>query len=159
MRKQHSANMSDNDRAMAAENAVENWSHGRVDLPGVAIGHHDATHQGQNESKIEQLALIEEAEMRLFAGFLAKMKETDEAGTALLDRTVVFYGSNMGNASAHICDNLPILVAGGGLNHAGHVAFDRKSNKPLSNLFVRMLQQMGIESDRFGSSTGTLGEV
>jgi hypothetical protein len=71
----------------------------------------------------------------------------------------VFYGSNMGNASAHTCDNLPILVAGGGLNHAGHVAFDRKNNQPLSNLFVRMLQQMGIESDRFGSSTGALGEV
>jgi hypothetical protein len=135
------------------------WSHGRVDLPGVAIGHHDATHHGQDESKIEQLALIEEAEMKLFAGFLAKMKETDEAGTALLDRTIVFYGSNMGNASAHTCDNLPILVAGGGLNHAGHVAFDRKNNQPLSNLFVRMLQQVGIESDRFGSSTGTLGEL
>jgi hypothetical protein len=135
------------------------WSHGRVDLPGVAIGHHDATHHGQDESKLEQLALIEEAEMKLFAEFLAKMKETDEAGMALLDRTVVFYGSNMGNASAHTCDNLPILVAGGGLNHAGHVAFDRKNNQPLSNLFVRMLQQVGIESDRFGSSTGTLGEL
>ncbi len=72
---------------------------------------------------------------------------------------MVFYGSNMGNASAHTCDNLPILLAGGGFQHAGHVAFDRKNNKPLSNLFVRMLQQMGIEVDRFGTSTGTLSEV
>jgi hypothetical protein len=135
------------------------WSHGRVDVPGVAIGHHDATHHGQDESKIEQLALIEQAEMTLFAGLLSKMKGTNEAGMSLLDQTVVFYGSNMGNASAHTCDNLPILLAGGGFNHAGHVAFDRKNNKPLSNLFVRMLQQVGIESDRFGSSTGTLGDV
>jgi hypothetical protein len=90
---------------------------------------------------------------------LSKMKGTNEAGMSLLDQTVVFYGSNMGNASAHTCDNLPILLAGGGFNHAGHVAFDRKNNKPLSNLFVRMLQQVGIESDRFGSSTGTLGDV
>jgi hypothetical protein len=135
------------------------WSHGRVDLPGVGIGHHDATHHGQDESKIEQLALIETAEMKLFAGLLGKLKGTNEAGTSLLDQTVVFYGSNMGNASAHTCDNLPILVAGGGFNHSGHVAFDRKNNKPLSNLFVRMLQQVGIEADRFGSSTGTLGEV
>jgi hypothetical protein len=135
------------------------WSHGRVDLPGVAIGHHDATHHGQDESKIEQLSLIEAAEMKLFAGLLAKLKGTNESGTSLLDQTVVFYGSNLGNASAHTCDNLPILVAGGGLNHAGHVAFDRKNNKPLSNLFVRMLQQVGIEADRFGTSTGTLGEV
>ena len=135
------------------------WSYGPVDLPGVAIGHHDATHHGQDEAKIQQLALIEEAEMRLFAGFLGKMKSTNEAGTSLLDQTVVFYGSNMGNASAHTCDNLPILLAGGGFRHAGHVAFDRKDNKPLSNLFVRMLRQVGIEADRFGSSTAALSEV
>jgi hypothetical protein len=135
------------------------WSYGRVDLPGVAIGHHDATHHGQDEGKIKQLALIEEAEMSLFAAFLRKLKATDDGGRPLLDQTVVFYGSNMGNGSAHSCDNLPVLLAGGGFKHAGHVAFDRKKNKPLSNLFVRMLQQMGIAMDRFGSSTGTLSEV
>ena len=135
------------------------WSYGRVDLEGVAIGHHDATHHGQDEGKISQLALIEEAEMKLFADFLGKMKSTNEGGRSLLDQTIVFYGSNMGNASAHTCDNLPILLAGGGLKHAGHVAFDRKKNKPLSNLFVRMLQQMGLEMDRFGSSTGVISEV
>jgi hypothetical protein len=135
------------------------WSYERVDLAGVTIGHHDATHHGQDEGKIRQLALIEEAEMRNFGGFLAKLKATDEGGRALLDQTVVFYGSNLGNASAHTCDNLPILLAGGGLKHAGHVAFDRKDNAPLSNLFVRILHQMGIEADRFGSSTGTLGAV
>ena len=125
----------------------------------MAIGHHDATHHGQDEAKIRQLAMIEEAEMALFAGLLGKMKDTDENGSSLLDRTVVFYGSNMGNASAHTCENLPILLAGGGFRHAGHVAFDRKDNKPLSNLFVRRLHQMDVEADRFGSSTGTLGEV
>jgi hypothetical protein len=135
------------------------WSHGPVDLPGVTIGHHDATHHGQDESKIRQLALIEEAEMRIFARFLAQMKEAREGASSLLDETVVFYGSNIGNGSAHSCDNLPILLAGGGFKHAGHVAFDRKDNKPLSNLFVRMLRQMGIDLDRFGTSTGTLSEV
>jgi hypothetical protein len=133
------------------------WSYGRVDLPGVAIGHHDATHHGQDEAKIRQLTAIEEAEMTLFGQLLGKMKGTCEAGRPLLDRTVVFYGSNMGNASAHTCDNLPILLAGGGFKHAGHVAFDRKDNDPLCNLFVRMLHQMGLEVDRFGTSTGTLG--
>lgn len=135
------------------------WSYGPVDLPGVAIGHHDATHHGMDEAKIRQLGMIEEAEMRLFGEFLGKMKKTNEGGPALLDQTAIFYGSNMGNASAHSCDNLPILLAGGGFKHAGHVAFDRKNNQPLSNLFVRMLQQVGIEMDRFGSSTGTLSEV
>jgi hypothetical protein len=115
------------------------WSHGPIDLPSVALGHHDATHHGQDESKIEQLALIEQTEVKFFAAFLDKMKATNEAGKSLLDQTVVFYGSNIGNASAHTRDNLPILVAGGGLNHASHVAFDRKNNQPLSNLFVHMM--------------------
>jgi hypothetical protein len=135
------------------------WSYGPVDLQGVAIGHHDATHHGQDEAKIKQLGLIEEAEMKLFGEFLAKMKATDDGGASLLDRTATFYGSNLGNGSAHACDNLPILLAGGGFKHAGHVAYDRKDNKPLSNLFVRMLQQMGLEMDKFGSSTGALSEV
>jgi hypothetical protein len=135
------------------------WSYGPVNLPGVAIGHHDATHHGQDDNKIKQLALIEEAEMKLFAGFLGKLKATSDGGVSLLGQTIVLHASNLGNASAHSSDNLPIVLAGGGFKHAGHVAFDRKDNKPLSNLFVRMLQQMGLEMDRFGSSTGTLSEV
>jgi hypothetical protein len=135
------------------------WSYGPVDLQGVGIGHHDATHHGQDEAKLRQLALIEEAEMKLFANLLDRLKGTKEDGETLLERTAVFHGSNLGNGSAHTCDNLPVILAGGGFKHAGHVAFDRKDNKPLSNLFVRMLQQMGIEMDRFGSSTGVLSEV
>ncbi len=135
------------------------WSYGPVNLPGVGIGHHDATHHGQDENKIRQLALIEEAEMQLFAAFLGKMKGSDEGGRSLLEQTIVCYASNMGNGSAHSCDNLPVVLAGGGFRHAGHVAFDRKNNKPLSNLFVRMMRQMGLDLDRFGSSTGMLTEV
>jgi hypothetical protein len=87
------------------------------------------------------------------------MTSSDEARSSLLDQTVLFYGSNMGNASAHSCNNLPVLVAGGGFRHAAHVAFDRTNNHPLSNLFVHMLNQVGIEADRFGTSTATLSEV
>lgn len=135
------------------------WSHGRVDLSGVTIGHHDATHHGQDESKIRQLALIEESEMKLFAGLLDQLVATREGEGTLLDHTIVFYGSNLGNGSAHACDNLPILVAGGGFRHAGHVAYDRKKNMPLSNLFVRMTRQMGLEMDHFGTSTGSIAEI
>jgi hypothetical protein len=135
------------------------WSYGPVDLPGVQIGHHDATHHGQDESKIKQLAEIEEAEMKQFGEFLGKMKKTDDGGAPLLEQTITFYGSNLGNGSAHSCENLPIILAGGGFKHAGHVAFDRKDNKPLCNLFVRMLHQFGLEMEKFGSSTGVLNEV
>ena len=74
----------------------------------------------------------------------------------MVDRTAVVYASNLGNGSGHSSSNLPILLAGGGFRHQGHVGFDRTSNKPLSNLFVSMLQRMGIKADKFGSSTGTL---
>ncbi|MCE9603512.1 MAG: DUF1552 domain-containing protein [Planctomycetia bacterium] len=136
------------------------WSHTeRLDLPGLSLSHHDASHHGRDDAKIEQLALIEAAEMKLLADFLTKMKTTTEAGDTVLDRTIVLHASNLGNASSHSNDNLPVLLAGGGFKHAGHVAFDRKENIPMSNLFVRMLQQIGVESDRFGSSTGVLSEV
>ncbi len=151
----HLALQTDSTRVMA----MWMWSYGPVNLPGVAIGHHDATHHGQDENKIKQLGQIEEAEMQVFARFLDKMKATQEDGHSLLEKTTVFYGSNIGNGSAHSCDNLPILLAGGGFKHAGHVAYDRKNNKPLSNLFVRMLQNMDLEIDRFGTSTGVLSEV
>ena len=103
--------------------------------------------------------LIEEAELRLFADFLRKMMASTEGELSLLDQTIVFYASNLGNASAHTCENLPILVAGGGFRHAGHVAYDRNNNTPLSNLFVRMLHQMGIEQRSFGASTGVNTDI
>ena len=117
------------------------------------------SHHGRDETKIEQLALIEEAELKRFNGFLGNLKGSDLGGPSLLDRTTVFFASNLSNASAHTCDNLPIILAGGGFRHGGHMAFDRKENTPLSNLFVRMLQQHDIETDRFGTSTGVLSEV
>jgi hypothetical protein len=136
------------------------WSHAeRPDLPGITMTHHDASHHGQEESKIKQLAIVEDAEMRVFADFLKEMKTVDDGGIPLLDNTMVLFASNLGNASAHTSDNLPVILAGGGVKHVGHMAFDRKNNQPLSNLFVRMLQWMGIEKDRFGSSTSTLTRV
>lgn len=134
-------------------------SHSNVDLDGKQIGHHDMSHHGRDETKIEQLAQIEEAELKLFNGFVGKLKQTDDGGQKLLDRTTVFFASNLSNASAHTCDNLPIILAGGGYKHGGHLALDRKNNTPLSNLLVRIAQQHGLEIDRFGTSTGVMTEV
>jgi hypothetical protein len=131
----------------------------RPTVDGVTLGHHDASHHGQDPGKIEQLALIEEAELRAFRDFLTKLKDSTEGDETLLDRTMVFHASNLGNGSGHSPNNLPILLAGGGFRHQGHVAFDRTNNRPLSNLFVRMIQQMGIETASFGSSTGVVSEV
>jgi hypothetical protein len=140
--------------------SVNHWSHQEnLHMDGITLTHHDASHHGQEESKLKQLSAIEEAELKLFGGFLAKMKSTEDGGRPLLDQTIVLYASHMGNASSHCGDNLPIIVAGGGFRHAGHVAGDRKNNTPLSNLFVTMLRQMGIESEKFGASTGAVSEL
>jgi hypothetical protein len=87
---------------------------------------------------------------------LAKLKQSQEEGASLLDRTTVFLGSNLGDGSSHSVKNLPVLLAGGGFRHGQHLAFDAQSPPPLCNLYVNMLQRLGIESDKFGSSTGTL---
>jgi hypothetical protein len=69
---------------------------------------------------------------------------------------MVLYGSNMGDANIHDNTNLPILLAGGGFRHGQHLVFKRDNNTPLCNLFVSMLQRMGVEGDSFASSTGRL---
>lgn len=134
-------------------------SQDKPEIEGVNIGHHDASHHGQDPGKLEQLALIEETEMRVFGDFLDKMKASSEGENSLLDRSSIFHASNLGNASNHDNTNLPIILAGGGYKHAGHIAHDKTNNTYLSNLFVRMLQQMDIEMDKFGASTGVLSEV
>jgi hypothetical protein len=125
-------------------------------IPGVTFGHHDLSHHGQVPAKIEQLKKVELEKMKTLRDFLAKLDQTREDGATLLDRTMVFFSSNLGDASTHAVKSLPVLLAGGGFQHGRHLAFDRHNPPPLSNLYVSMLQRLGIEADRFGSSTGTL---
>lgn len=133
--------------------------HNIANVPDLQIQHHDASHHGKDPAKIEQLSRYEDKEFETFAQFLGKLVESNENGTSLLDNTQVLFTSNLGDASAHSSSNLPVLLAGGGYKHQGHVAFDEKKNKPLCNLYVRMLQQMGVETDRFGSSDGVISEI
>ena len=72
---------------------------------------------------------------------------------------MVLYGTCMGNANSHANNNLPVLLAGGGFRHGQHLAFDRSKNTPLPNPFVSMLQRLGVETDRFASSTSTMTGV
>lgn len=125
-------------------------------VPGVSMGHHDLSHHGQDPTKIEQLKLIELEKMKIVAELLTKLKKTEELGGTLLDHTMIFFSSNLGNAGTHSTKNLPVLFAGGGFRHGQHLAFDAAAGVPLANLFVTMLQRLGIEADTFASSTGTL---
>lgn len=121
--------------------------------------HHDLSHHQGDKKKIEQLTRIEDAEMVELGRFLSSLQDTRTHDGTLLDRTVVFHASNLGDASNHSCENAPILLAGGGLRHKGHLAYDLKKNKNLSNLYVRLAQHMGVETERFGMSDGVITDV
>jgi hypothetical protein len=122
----------------------------------ITEGYHNLSHHGKSEAKRAELTAIDHWHMKLFGQLLTNLKATSENGVPLLDRTMVLYGSNFGDANAHTCFNLPTILAGGGFRHGQHLAFDTQQNYPLPNLFVSMLQRMGIETERFASSTGTM---
>ena len=84
-----------------------------VNLNGVDDGWHNLSHHGKDPDKIEQLAIIEQEEMRLFGEFLRRLDELKEGDHSLLDQTAILLGSNLGNASSHSNVNLPVIAAGG----------------------------------------------
>ncbi len=131
-------------------------NHGIPLMRGVAAEHHNLSHHGRDPQKIEQLMKIERAILGCFDGLLTRTKAHREAGATLLDHTMMLLGSNLGNAASHDPRNNPIILAGGGLNHGDYVAHERDDNTPLCNLYVRMLHEMGIETDAFATSSGPL---
>ena len=125
-------------------------------IEGVIEAHHTLTHHAHNAGKLAQLQIIERAEMAVFRDFLVSLRDTKEGAGSLLDSTQILLGSNLGDASGHGTSNLPILLAGGGYKHGQHIAGDTKNNTPLAKLFVNMLQRFGVETNMFGSGTGTI---
>jgi len=131
-------------------------SGGVVPIEGVAEGYHALSHHGRDEGKLGQLAMIEKAVINAWGDFLRSLQAADESEGTLLDQTSVLLTSNLGNASSHDNRNMPVLFAGGGFRHGQHLAFDRKQNHPLPNLFLSVLQQTGLPVERFATSTGTM---
>ena len=135
----------------AATPAVE----GITDI-AITEGYHNLSHHGKSPEKLAQLRALDVAHMKLLASLYSDLKAVREGGESLLDRTMVLYGSNLGDANAHVCTNMPVIFAGGGFRHGQHLGFDREHNYPLPNLFVSMLQRMDLEEEKFASSTGTM---
>ncbi|MFT4555355.1 MAG: DUF1552 domain-containing protein [Planctomycetales bacterium] len=131
-------------------------SGGVVPIEGVGEGYHTLSHHGLDDEKLDQLAIVEGAIISAYGDFVRDLASVNENGSSLLDQTSVFLTSNLGNASSHNNRNMPVVLAGGGFKHGQHLAFDQKNNYPLPNLFVSVLQRLGLEQDSFASSTGTL---
>src|SRR5437773_4598092 len=119
-------------------------------------GYHNLSHHGKSKEKLAQLKTIDEWHMKLLAELFSELKAVKEDGEPLLDRTMILYGSNLGNANTHVTTNMPTILAGGGFNRGQHLAFDTTHNYPLPNLFVSTLQRIGLEPDKFASATGTM---
>jgi hypothetical protein len=123
---------------------------------GVADGHHDISHHGKKPQNLEHLSKINRFQVENLARFLGRLQAMEEEGGTVLDHSLVLFGAGIGDGNAHNHDNLPILLAGrgGGVSSGTHVAF--KKNTPMANLYVSLLQRMGVRTERFADSTGRL---
>jgi hypothetical protein len=117
---------------------------------------HNITHHGGRPEALAELRGHEEGQFNVLNEFLTSLMQTEEEGQTLLDRTMVLYGTCMGSANSHSNVNLPALLAGGGFKHGQHLAFSKEKNYPLSNLYLSMLQRLGIETEKFSTATGTM---
>ena len=118
--------------------------------------YHGLSHHSKAEGLLSQLQVVEKYLMTQFAHLFGKLKEAE-----LMDSTLVVIGSGMGNASNHSNRDLPVLLAGGGLKHQGHLVCPTEERKriQLSNLWLSSLQWFGVERERFGRSTGTFSPM
>lgn len=150
---------------------------------GITQARHNLSHHNGDSVVLGRLARSDAFIMRMFAGFLDRLREVQEEGKPLLDRTMVLFGSGMSFGHSHANSNLPILLAGGrslGLRHGQHIDYNhpkgynytlsyeewvglcgkpRDGKARLSNVLLTMLQKMGVATERFVDSTGPVSEV
>ncbi len=124
---------------------------------GVPEAHHSCTHHRNLPDLVEKVARINEFHVAQFAWFLEKMQQTREGGESLLDNTLVVYGASIGDPNAHDHNNLPTLLAGGGVRGGRHMRF--APNTPVTNLHLSLLDYAGVPLDKLGDSTGRLSQL
>ncbi|HYR58605.1 MAG TPA: DUF1552 domain-containing protein [Chthoniobacteraceae bacterium] len=128
---------------------------------GVTDGHHNLSHHQNNPAILEKIGQIDLFYTQQLAYFLTKLRDTKERdGRSILDNSMIVYCGGLSDGNRHAHDNLPVVLAGragGVLTPGRHVNLGDKT--PMTNLYVRMLNIMGVPTDRFGDSTGILKTV
>jgi len=127
----------------------------------ISMGHHEISHHNFEKDKLDALAKINVDQSRLFAYFLSKLDALKEGSGSLLDHSLILYGSNLSVPTSHSQRDLPIIVAGGA---AGRVAGGRfvrfpGDETPLTNLYLTMLDKVGVPTEKLGDSTGRLNRL
>jgi hypothetical protein len=127
---------------------------------GIHSGHHELSHHRNNQQHLAQIAQIDKFYIEQFAAFLQRLKNTREGEGNLLDHSMIVYGGGIADGNRHNHDNLPVLLAGGGNNtlHPGRV-IDAKQGTPMTNLYLSLLDRMGVDAQRIGDSTGRLDAI
>ncbi len=135
-------------------NGGSNRSYRFLDVPE---GHHDLSHHGKKPEKLAGLAKINRFQLEQFAAFLQRLAGEKTGDGDLLGQTLVVFGSGLGDGDRHNHDQLPVLLAGEGCGAAkgrGHVTFAKET--PLANLYLGVMQAMGLPGNTFADSDGVL---
>ena len=149
---------SDTSRVFTAGFGMHNHA---IEIDGVKDGYHGLTHHGNRPDRLTQLRIIETFYIAQMARFIERLKDSKTDSGNLLDDTMVFFGSGLGDAARHSNRNLPVVLAGGGFRHGTHIDGRQPngSQTPLNNLYTTMLQNFGVEINRFNNATGTFNEL
>ena len=123
---------------------------------GVPDPHHPLTHHRNNAEWIEKVTQINMMHVQLFASFIQKMKDTPDGDGSLLDHSMIVYGSGLSDGNRHTHEDLPVLMLGRGGNFrlGNHIVYPKDT--PMNNLFLTMLDRMGVQSEKLGDSTGPI---
>ncbi len=124
---------------------------------GIADGHHPLTHHRNDPAMMDKVAQINSYHMKQFAGWVEKLKSSKEGNSNLLDNSMIVYGAGLADGNRHSHEDLPTLIAGRGGNFikSGRRIVYRKET-PMSNLFLTMMDRMGVNAEHFGDATGRL---
>jgi len=124
---------------------------------GVPDGHHAVSHHQNDPVKLEKLAKVNNYHVKQFTYFLDKLRNTPDGDGTLLDHSIFVYGSGISDGNIHFHLDLPMMLVGGGAGQfkgGRHVRY--KNETPLANLYVSVLDKLGVPTEQFGDSTGKL---
>jgi len=124
---------------------------------GVPEPHHPISHHQNRPEMLEREAKINAYHMKLFTHFLEKLKATPDGDGSLLDHSMIVHGAGMSNSDIHYHHDLPILLVGGGAGQVKggrHIKF--ADDTPLSNLWLTLIDKMGLPVEQFGDSNGKI---
>ena len=129
---------------------------------GVPDSHHQISHHQHDPEKLRKIALIDQFYLTQLSYFLDKLKSSPDGNGRLIDNCMIVYGGGISDPDRHNHDNLPVILAGkggGALNPGRHIALDSSADTPMTNLYLGLMDRVGVKAERVGDSTGRLEDI